>query len=55
VCNNPACECMEGESEAGVAVKACANCGARYCSRACQEAAWKQHRPACKWLRKSAE
>ncbi|KAF6264319.1 hypothetical protein COO60DRAFT_1634485 [Scenedesmus sp. NREL 46B-D3] len=51
VCNNPGCKCRGGILEAAAAVKACGACGARYCCRQCQEAAWRQHKAACKRLR----
>jgi hypothetical protein len=51
VCNNPSCECLEGISEAAAAVKACGGCGARYCSRECQEKHYKVHKRACRRLR----
>jgi N6-adenosine-specific RNA methylase IME4 len=51
VCNNPGCECLNGLSEAGAAVKACAGCGARYCLQECQKLAWHKHRAACRRLR----
>jgi hypothetical protein len=51
VCNNPHCESLGGVSEAAAAVKACGGCGARYCSRECQESHWKVHRRACRRLR----
>jgi hypothetical protein len=54
VCNNPGCERLNGLSEAGAAVKACAGCGARYCSQDCQKLAWPKHRAACRWLRSSS-
>jgi hypothetical protein len=51
MCNNPGCTTMAGLSElAAVSGRSCI-CGgclvARYCGRACQRAAWKQHRPVC--------
>jgi hypothetical protein len=51
MCNNPGCTSMAGLSEL-VAVSGrsciCAGCRvARYCGRACQRAAWKQHKPVC--------
>jgi hypothetical protein len=51
VCNNPGCTSIMGLSElASVSGRSCicAGCGvARYCGRACQRAAWKQHKPVC--------
>jgi hypothetical protein len=51
-CNNPRCSSLADLSEQQLVVgkaRACAGCRvARYCSRACQVAAWKQHKPACK-------
>jgi hypothetical protein len=51
MCNNPGCTSMVGLSElAAVSGHSCI-CGgcrvARYCGRACQRAAWKQHKPVC--------
>jgi hypothetical protein len=52
VCNNPFCASLEGVSEQQLVTgraRLCAGClVARYCCRACQVAAWKQHKPACK-------
>jgi hypothetical protein len=48
VCNNPGCENMTGESEAGAARKVCSGCRCRYCSAACQAADWRRHKRACK-------
>jgi hypothetical protein len=51
-CNNPHCTSLAGLSEQQLVVgraRLCAGClVARYCCRACQVAAWKQHKPACK-------
>jgi hypothetical protein len=53
-CNNPACRNVGGPSEAqlvGGRSCICAGCRiARYCGRACQRAAWRQHKPVCKAL-----
>jgi hypothetical protein len=51
MCNNPGCTSMAGLSElTAVSGRSCI-CGgcrvARYCGRACQRAAWKQHKPVC--------
>jgi hypothetical protein len=51
MCNNSVCTSMVGLSElAAVSGRSCI-CGgcrvARYCGRACQRAAWKQHKPVC--------
>jgi hypothetical protein len=51
VCNNPGCQSLQGVLEAAAAVKACGGCGARYCSRKCQQADWDVHRKACRRLR----
>jgi hypothetical protein len=56
--NSPACVSMLGPSElAAVSGRSCV-CGgcrvARYCSRACQRAAWKQHKPVCQALSAAA-
>jgi hypothetical protein len=52
VCNNPRCSSLAGPSEQQLVMRRsslCAGClVARYCCRACQVAAWKQHKPACK-------
>uniref|UniRef100_A0A383WDM2 MYND-type domain-containing protein n=1 Tax=Tetradesmus obliquus TaxID=3088 RepID=A0A383WDM2_TETOB len=48
VCNNPSCESFSATSEAAASCKACAGCGCRYCSVACQKADRKRHRGACK-------
>jgi hypothetical protein len=57
-CNSPACVSMLGPSElAAVSGRSCV-CGgcrvARYCSRACQRAAWKQHKPVCQAISSAA-
>jgi hypothetical protein len=53
-CNNPACGNVGGASEAqlvGGRSCICAGCRtARYCGKACQRAAWRQHKPVCKAL-----
>jgi hypothetical protein len=53
-CNNPVCSNLAGRSEAnlvGGRSCICAGCRtARYCGRACQRAAWRQHKPVCKAL-----
>ena len=37
--------CLDRNSNSG----RCSSCrAARYCSKACQRAAWKQHKPVCK-------
>jgi hypothetical protein len=51
MCNNSGCNNLAGLSElAAVSGRSCI-CGgcrvARYCGRACQRAAWKQHKPVC--------
>ena len=51
MCNNPGCTSMAVMSElASVSGRSCI-CGgcrlAHYCGRACQRAAWKQHKPVC--------
>ena len=58
MCNNPGCTHMGGLSElAAVSGRSCI-CGgclvARYCGRACQRAAWKQHKPVCAVLSAAA-
>ena len=40
---------MSGVSEALLEVQTCSGCKrAKFCSGACQKAAWKQHKTACK-------
>ena len=53
VCNNPLCKSLTPElSEQQLVVgssRRCSGCRvARYCSKGCQVAHWKQHKPACK-------
>jgi hypothetical protein len=53
-CNNPACANLSGPTEVRLVSGRsciCAGCRiARYCGRACQRAAWTQHKPVCKAL-----
>jgi hypothetical protein len=53
-CNNPACVNLSGPTEVRLVSGrscVCAGCHvARYCGRACQRAAWKQHKPVCNML-----
>jgi hypothetical protein len=57
-CNNAACGNLAGPSEAqlvGGRTCICAGCRtSRYCGRACQRAAWRQHKPVCKALAAAA-
>jgi hypothetical protein len=57
-CNNPGCLNLGGLSEAGLVAGAgsrCSCCRAcYYCSRECQLAAWRLHKPVCKRLRAAA-
>jgi hypothetical protein len=57
-CNNPDCTNLSGPSEVWLVSGRsciCAGCRiARYCGRACQRAAWKQHKPVCKALAAAA-
>ena len=57
-CNNPACGNVGGPSEAQLVGGRSCICGgcciARYCGRACQRAAWRQHKPVCKALAAAA-
>ena len=51
ICAHHLCRCknLTGCSEALLEVKKCAGCRrAQYCSPACQKAAWKQHKAACR-------
>jgi hypothetical protein len=58
MCNNPGCTSMAGLSElAAVSGRSCICAGclvARYCGRACQRVAWKQHKPVCAALSAAA-
>jgi hypothetical protein len=51
LCNNPCCSNLSGLTELGLVSGRsciCAGCQvARYCGRACQRAAWKQHKLMC--------
>jgi len=53
-CNNPSCTNTEGLTESDLikgSSKTCAGCHkARYCSKACQQQAWKLHKPVCRAL-----
>jgi hypothetical protein len=57
-CNNPACLCFSGPSEVSLVqgnTGSCSSCkAARYCCKACQKAAWRQHKPVCKALTAAA-
>jgi hypothetical protein len=57
-CNNPACANLSGPTEVRlVSGRSCVCAGclvARYCGRACQRAAWKQHKRVCKSLAAAA-
>uniref|UniRef100_A0A383WFL9 MYND-type domain-containing protein n=1 Tax=Tetradesmus obliquus TaxID=3088 RepID=A0A383WFL9_TETOB len=57
-CNNPHCLNLGGLSEAALAAGAgsrCSGCRASYyCSRECQLAAWRLHKPVCKRLQAAA-
>jgi hypothetical protein len=58
MCNNQSCMNLSGLTELGLVSGRsciCAGCGvARYCGRACQRAAWKQHKPVCAALAAAA-
>jgi hypothetical protein len=58
MCNYHGCKNMTGLSElASVSGRSCICAGcrvARYCGRACQRAAWKQHKPVCTALSAAA-
>jgi hypothetical protein len=57
-CNNPACGNVSGPTEVQLVSGRscmCAGCRiARYCGRACQRAAWQQHKQVCKALAAAA-
>jgi hypothetical protein len=57
-CNHPGCLNLGGLSEAGLVAGAgirCSHCKAcYYCSRDCQLAAWRLHKPVCKRLQAAA-
>jgi len=57
LCNNP-CSNMAGHAELGLVNGPnckCASCRvAHYCSRGCQRAHWKKHKPRCKALKEAA-
>jgi hypothetical protein len=57
-CNNPACDTVRGPSEAKLVSGRSCLCGrcrvARYCSRDCQAAHFKQHKRACKAMAAAA-
>ena len=57
-CNYPACGNISGPTEVRLVSGRSCICGgcriARYCGRACQRAAWKQHRPVCKLVAAAA-
>jgi hypothetical protein len=57
-CNNPACVTFSGPSDVSLVQRSSSKCSscrsARYCSKSCQSAAWKQHRPVCKVLTAAA-
>ena len=51
-CWNMACNYLGGACEARVALKTCPTCQvAVYCSKACEKAAWPQHKVACGQLK----
>jgi hypothetical protein len=58
LCNNPACSNLSGHTELGLVSGRSCVCGgcqvARYCGRACQRSAWKQHKPVCAALAAAA-
>jgi hypothetical protein len=58
VCNSPYCANLSGFSEVGLVSGRSCVCGgcrvARYCRRACQRSAWKQHKPVCAALAAAA-
>jgi len=58
MCCNPCCSNITGPSDLQLVSGRSCLCGgcrtARYCSRGCQKAAWKQHKPACSALAAAA-
>jgi hypothetical protein len=58
LCNNPSCANLSGLTELGLVSGCSCVCGgchvARYCGRACQRFAWKQHKPLCAALAAAA-
>jgi len=58
MCCNPCCSNIAGPSDLQLVSGRSCLCGgcrtARYCSRVCQKAAWKQHKPACSALAAAA-
>jgi hypothetical protein len=59
LCNNPSCANLSaGRTELGLVSGRSCVCGgcrvARYCGRACQRSAWKQHKPVCAALAATA-
>jgi hypothetical protein len=58
LCNSPSCANLSGWSELGLVSGRSCVCGgcrvARYCGRACQRLAWKQHKPVCAALSAAA-
>ena len=48
-CSNLVCMNVEGDDEDAVPLQGCKGCChmAKYCSRACQQAAWSHHKPGC--------
>jgi len=59
MCCNPSCSNITGPLDLQLVSGRSCLCGgcrtARYCSRACQKAAWKLHKPACSALAAAAE